>query len=83
MIKDLILNKEYEGRSCRFCKSDNVYIIHCVNKKYPDDPNKDHVYCRCSDCKTTVIKDDSKVENKDRYFENNQDAIEAWNEGNK
>ena len=41
MIKDLITKKEYEGKKCIFCGSDNIYILHTINKDFPNDIEKD------------------------------------------
>lgn len=82
MIKDLITKKEYEGKKCIFCGSDNIYILHTINKDFPNDIEKDYTYCRCESCRNSVLKDESQTQEKDRYFNSYQDAINMWNETN-
>lgn len=80
MIKDVITNKVYEGKSCSCCGSDEVYIIHSINEDYPNDAEKDGLYCRCENCRKSVTKQNKLATTPmENYFIAVLDAINAWN----
>ncbi len=80
MISDVIVGREYDGKRCKRCDSEDIYVIHIVNWRSPNDVKSDFVYCRCDKCKRYVTKAYTN-ENSD-FFENVSDAINAWNNEN-
>lgn len=80
MIYDSITGKQYEAKKCRMCGNEEIYVLHTVNPLFPDDIDKDDVFCRCEKCK--YIPKGSKWDGLTNCFNNVQEAVDFWNEKN-
>jgi hypothetical protein len=80
MINDVITGKEYKAKKCRFCGSEEIYVIHTVNPLFPDDIDKDDVFCRCEKC--NYIPKIKGWDSPSKHFNNVQEAVDYWNEKN-
>lgn len=85
MIKDLITGKTYESKPCYLCRAEGaeheIFVVHTVNREFPDDVSKDEVYCRCNRCRNIPLE--SNWESSVKTFNNVDDAVNWWNEWNK
>ena len=72
IIKDLITGKEYLGNRC-VCGSENIYVLHTKNQKYPDDVSKDTYMCRCEDCRRNFHPEYG-------YYPTVKITIQHWND---
>ena len=80
MIIDCITNKKYESEPCSHCRSEEIYVLHAINPMFPDDIDKDDVFCRCEKCRH--IPRENGWDSPTKHFNNVQEAVDFWNKDN-
>jgi hypothetical protein len=80
MIIDLITGKTYKSEKCWHCGCEEIYVCHAVNPMFPNDIDKDDVFCRCNNCR--YIPKENRWDSPTKHFNNVQEAVDFWNEKN-
>ena len=85
MIKDIITGKTYESKPCMYCRAEGaeheIFVIHTVNNKFPDEVSKDEVYCRCNRCRNIPLE--SNWASAVKIHTNVEEAVDWWNKWNR
>lgn len=79
MIIDCITNKKYESEPCWICGCEEIYVLHAINPMFPDDIDKDDVFCRCDKCRYIPCE---RWDLPHKHFNNVQEAVDFWNKKN-
>ena len=79
MVIDKITGQTYSASKCRLCGCEEIYVIHTINDEFPDDVDKDDVFCRCDKCRYVPSE---RWYLPDKHFNNVKEAVDFWNKKN-